>query len=295
MKRHEDYKELLVPHALGALETAEARELEQHLQTCASCRDELDAWQETASALAYAAETAEPSQDLRTRILAGARTLPQAEAARVSDSFETVTSVVAEQSSREQKSSERKSNVIPMPAPRRAWGSMQTFGAIAASLLIAALAVALAMLWQRNNAMEAEVARINRQYDESQQELARARDDKRLLTAPDASSASLSGTENASGARARLAYDKSTGRAMLVADGLPPAPSGKAYQLWYINEGQKPMPGGVFTTDAAGHAEMRDQIPPAGRGAGVFAVTLERAGGVPAPEGKAYLQGKASS
>ncbi len=281
---------MLVPHALGALETAEARELEQHLQTCAECRDELDAWQETASALAYAAETAEPSQDLRTRILAGARTLPQTETARALDSFETVTNGASEQNS-----SEQKSNVILMPAPRRAWGSMQTFGAIAASLLIAALAVALAMLWQRNNAMETEVARITHQYDESQQELARARDDKRLLTAPDASIASLSGTENASGARARLAYDKSTGRAMLVADGLPPAPSGKAYQLWYINEGQKPMPGGVFTTDAAGHAEMRDQIPPAGRGAGVFAVTLERAGGVPAPEGKPYLQGKASS
>jgi anti-sigma-K factor RskA len=289
LNRHEDYKEMLVPHALDALETAEARELEKHLQTCAECRDELAAWQETASALAYAAEAAEPSQELRTRILSGAHSLPQVAAVPALESFETVTNGASEQNS-----SEQKSNVIPLPAPRRAWGSMQTFGAIAASLLIAALAVALAILWQRNNAMEAEVARINRQYDESQQELARARDERRLLAAPDASMAKLAGTENAAGARARLAYDKSTGRAMLVADGLPPAPAGKAYQLWYINEGQPPMPGGVFTTDAAGHAELRDQIPPAGRGAAVFAVTLERAGGVPAPEGKAYLQGKAS-
>ncbi|HEY0546592.1 MAG TPA: anti-sigma factor [Pyrinomonadaceae bacterium] len=279
MHRHEDYKERLAAHALDALETAEARELEVHLATCAECRAELDGWQETASALAFAAETHEPDASLRSSILERARTLAQPEAAR--ESLETITN--------------ESSNIIPFNAqPRRAWASMQTFGAIAASLIIAALAVALALLWQRNNRMEAEVARLSRDYNQSQIELAQAREDRKLLTAPGASMAVLNGTENAAGARAHLAYDKTTGRAMLVADGLPPAPEGKAYQLWFIADG-KPLPGGVFNTDAAGHGEMREQIPPDGRAAAVFAVTLERAGGVPAPEGKAYLQSKAAS
>jgi anti-sigma-K factor RskA len=283
--RHEDYKEMIVPHALDALETAEARQLDEHLETCAECRAELDSWRETTATLAFAAETAEPSSELRRRILTEARRRPQDSAVRAPQPLETVTNGAPEKSS----------NVIQFDArPRRAWGAMQTFGAIAASLIIAALAVAFAVLWQRNNALEAEVARLSRDYNEQQIELAQAREDRKLLTATDASVAVLGGTENAAGARARLAYEKSTGRAILVADGLPPAPAGQAYQLWYINQGQPPMPGGVFTTDAAGHGEMREQIPPAGRGASVFAVTLERAGGVPKPEGKAYLQGKAS-
>lgn len=288
MSSHEDYKEMLVPHALDALETAEARVLEDHLETCAECRRELDSWQETTAALAFAAEVAEPPAELRSRILEQARTTPQSareERTVRREKLETITNEVPA----------KISNVIPLPTPRRSWNSMQTFGAIAASLVIAALAVALALLWQRNNRMETELAQLSRQFNESQIELARLREDKQMLTAPDANLATLGGTEMAANARAKIAYDRKTGRAMLVADGLPPAPAGKAYQLWFIEEGKPPMPGGVFTTDAAGHAEHHDQMPPEGRNAGVFAVTLERAGGVPAPEGKAYLQGKTSS
>jgi anti-sigma-K factor RskA len=80
---------------------------------------------------------------------------------------------------------------------------------------------------------------------------------------------------------------------VLLADNLPPAPAGKAYQLWFI-VGDKPQPGTVFTPDATGHAEVRDQAPAAGRNATVFAVTLEPSGGVSAPTGDKYLLGAAS-
>jgi len=284
---HEDYKELLIPHALDALERAEARSLEEHLEDCAECRTELESWRATTATLAFAAETAEPSAHLRARILDDARALGQPKAntqAKVKrEAIESVTNHTGSQSS----------NLVQMPA-RRAWSSTQIFGAIAASLLIAALAISSIVLWQRNKAMEAETARLSRLLREREQELAKAKEDKSMLTAPGSNMAMLGGTEMAKDARARIAYDRQTGRAMLIADGLPPAPAGKAYQLWFIVEGRPPMPGGVFNTDASGHAEMRDQMPSEGRNAGVFAVTLERAGGVPAPEGKAYLQGKAS-
>lgn len=278
---------MLSAHALGALETAEARAMEEHLRTCAECRAEFGAWQETASALAFASPMAAPSANLRTRILEKARATPQSTGKQETKRIDGQMAVTKEVS-------DKSSNVIPMlAAPRQTWSVMQKFGAIAASLIIAALALALVRQWQRNKAMEAEIAQISRQVRESERELARIREDKNLLIAP--SVVTLGGTELAASARARLSYDQHSGRAMLVADGLPPAPEGKAYQLWFIAEGKPPMPGGVFTTDAKGHAELRDQMPPEGRKAGVFAVTLERAGGVPAPEGKAYLQGKVSS
>ena len=38
---HQDYQELLALHALDALDASDARVLEEHLNTCPECRDEL--------------------------------------------------------------------------------------------------------------------------------------------------------------------------------------------------------------------------------------------------------------
>jgi anti-sigma-K factor RskA len=69
---------------------------------------------------------------------------------------------------------------------------------------------------------------------------------------------------------------------MLLAYNLPAPPAGKEYQLWYISDG-KPLPGGVFRTDAKGNGELKGIVSPEGRAAGVFAVTLEPQGGGSAP------------
>lgn len=286
MPSHEDYKELLIPHALDALDGAEARSLEAHLQACGECRTEFEAWRETTATLAFAAETREPSAHVRTRILEGARSLAQTPsgASDKREAAETVTNHAGAKSA----------NVVRMPA-RTVWSHGQIFGAIAASLIIVALSVGFIQARLEILGMKSDMQQLSAQLDEKQKEIARLREDRNLLTAPGASMATLGGTEMARDARAMVSYNRQTGHAMLVADGLPPAPAGKAYQLWFIVEGKPPMPGGVFTTDDKGHGELRDRMPPEGRHAGVFAVTLERAGGVPAPEGKAYLQGKAAS
>ena len=65
--------DLTAPYALDALEPEEARVYEEHLAGCAQCREELAALQETAGALAYGAEPAQPPAALRERILAAAR------------------------------------------------------------------------------------------------------------------------------------------------------------------------------------------------------------------------------
>ena len=73
---HEDYKELLAAQALNALEAAEVRDLEAHLQSCAECRSQLSEWEDTAAALAFVSLEAgplEPSPQLRGRILEAIR------------------------------------------------------------------------------------------------------------------------------------------------------------------------------------------------------------------------------
>ena len=98
--------------------------------------------------------------------------------------------------------------------------------------------------------------------------------------------AELGATPMAPGAIAKIAYDK-TGHAMLMTRGLPEAPKGMAYQLWYI-VGDKKMPGKVFSTQN-GSGMLIDQVPTEAMNAAVFAVTLEPETGVQVPTGKIYL------
>lgn len=305
--KHEDYKELIALDALDALEDeGERRALATHLAECADCRAEFDAVRAAASSLAYAATPAAPAPELRAQILARIKSQPQLEqqegdarmpsssgngAANATTAASTSNAGVAVASNVSAPDEfARRREARELRVSRRLF----VFGTLAASLAVAALLVSLLMLWQRNNRLQDEIARLSTNANQTAQELARTRADRELLAAPEAHTATLAGTKMAEGARARLTFDERTGRAMLMAADLPPAPAGKAYQLWFIAEGKPPMPGNVFQTDASGHAEMHDIVPPEGRRAAVYAVTLEPASGTSAPTGEMYLKSSAS-
>jgi anti-sigma-K factor RskA len=283
---------MLAAHALGALDGAEARQLAAHLEGCAQCRAELEAWNETAAALVYTAPLVEPSAQVRSRIL---------ESIHAEDRKPVPRSTVERDNGKAAniavESPRTESNVAPFIKPaRRAWSTVSMVGAIAASLAFIALIVSLVVLWNRYNTTQQEMARLSTRLNQMQGDLAREREQLAhereaiaLITQPDARMATLAGTEIASSAHAKFVFDRNTGRAMLMADNLPPAPAGKAYQLWFIPEGKSPMPGQVFTPDASGHAEMRDEVPAEARNATIFAITLEPSEGVPAPTGPKYL------
>ena len=170
-------------------------------------------------------------------------------------------------------------NVIPFrSATRNIWTSFGSLGAIAAVILATVLIVGLIMLWRENRAMKEELAR-------SQQFL-------QLVNTPGSKVMELKGTAVGSGATAKLVYDNN-GRAMLVANKLPSVPQGKAYQLWFIVGNNPPMPGKTFVPDSAGQGVLTDQMPGAALNSPVFAITMEPAGGVPAPTGDIYLSSSA--
>ena len=118
-------------------------------------------------------------------------------------------------------------NVLPFNAKRRDDGRarrrsrpMLLFGYLAASLAIAALSVGLVTLWQSNNQLRRDVARLSVQLEQTRAqltdtrtELASARREAEMLSAPDSHVAELTGTEIASDARApRLQRDDGRGR-----------------------------------------------------------------------------------
>ena len=263
---HEDYKELLAVHAMTALAAENARALETHLEGCADCRSEMEEWQRTAAFIALDARPDEPSPQLREQILTSIR----------SESLPSV-----------ENSHQETSRVLPFESRRSLRTSLGSFGAIAASLIIVGLLVALALLWQQNRSTRLELEQLSAQLRESNDQLARERAIVTLLSSPGARMTELAGTNLAPGARAMLAYDKN-GHAMLMAKGLPATPAGMAYQLWFIKDNKK-MPGKVFTTDPAGDGILEDQIPSVALDSAVFAITLEPKTGVQVPTGAIYL------
>jgi anti-sigma-K factor RskA len=272
---HEDYSELLAANALSALSAEEASALEAHLESCADCRTEMDRWQETAAFLALNADALEPSPQVRDRILASVRSSGD-------------NSTVARDRVKSIPRSDEPRVLEFERSRRNVWTSLGSFGAIAAVVALAALLISLAILWRQNRSAEAELARLSSQMREAKEQLAREREIVELLSTPGAHMATLAGTKSAPGAHAMLAYDKN-GYAMLMARGLPAAPAGKAYQLWFIM-GNIPMPGKVFTTDSSGNGSLQDQIPAEALGSAVFAITLEPESGTRSPTGAIYLR-----
>jgi hypothetical protein len=284
---HEDcesYRELLAANALTALDAADARALAAHLESCADCGSEANEWEKTAALLALDSGPLEPSLLVRNQILARVR----AESRAQSFTGDQVERLVPPQIT------EVDPKVVPFERPQRdAWASLRSFGAIAAALVFVALISSLMALWQQNRSTRNELARLSTEMRQTQAQLDHERAVVELLTSPNSHMAKLTGTNLAPGAHAMLAYDKS-GHAMLMARGLPAAPKGMAYQLWFI-AGARPMPGKVFQTDAAGNAMLDDQLPAEALNAATFAVTLERQAGAAAPTGPMYLLTPASS
>jgi anti-sigma-K factor RskA len=138
-----------------------------------------------------------------------------------------------------------------------------------------------------------ETAQVREQLRREQallrEEVAAARAVAELLRDPATRVVALNELPPAPGASGRVIWHDRAGGRLYVA-GLPPAPPGKTYELWTI-AGAAPRPAGTFDVDTAGRASH--PVSPVDDGpVKVFAVTLEPAGGVPAPTGPMVLASK---
>lgn len=265
---HQAYEELLTLQALDALGASDQRRLAEHLETCAACRAELAELRDAAGLLAHASTPAEPSAAVRTRILDQVH---------------------------KEKQPKVSSPVVPFrarPAPS-VWPNLLR---LAAAIAFVALLSGTAMLWRRDVRSRQEIARLSQQLNQQNEDLARNREALArqreaiaLMNAPGMKKMELAGTPTAQSARATFIYDQKTGRAMIMTDGLPAAPAGMAYEVWFIPKGHAPMPGRTFTVDNAGHAMTMDQMPAEAMEGATIAITLEPKGGSASPTGAIYL------
>jgi anti-sigma-K factor RskA len=234
MTEHE-WLALAAPYALDALDGEERAAFETHLAQCGQCQAEVASFREVAARLAMTAPVAEPSPELRDRVLAEAR------------------------------------RVRPIGGGlRRAWLA-------AAAGFLLALLVAGAW-WRERDARRTLEARVAEQGEL----LA-------TLLAPDVGVANLAATGKPPSAR--LFWNPQRQRVVMAVFDLPPAPSGRTYQLWAIATGKAPVSLGVFNTRPDGQFTAAMQVP-VGLVFQLTAVTEEPAGGSPQPTQTPFLIGE---
>jgi heme exporter protein D len=170
--------------------------------------------------------------------------------------------------------------------------------ATAASLaLVAGLTIYTAQLRTRITDLESELRDTRARADAAQQQTVDAQRTATgaqtavaILTAPDVARVDLAGQQPVSpSASARAFWSRSRGM-VFNASNLPPLPAGRTYQLWVVTA-QAPISAGLLTPDTQGSVSEVFNTPPDIPQPIAMAVTIEPAGGVPAPTGDKYLVG----
>jgi anti-sigma-K factor RskA len=258
---HDSLRDDVGLYAVGGLDADARAAFESHLATCAECRDELRSLTPVVAALAHAVPQVQPSSELRGRVL-----VVSGRAVRDRDRSWPATVV----------------------ASRGAW-----FAAAAALVVAVGLGGYASRLQARIGALGARLADAERALSETRAEMVEARralgdaqSNVRVLLAPDLARVDLAGP---GAARGRVYYSPSTGL-LFTATNLPPLPAGRTLQLWVVTAAA-PVSAGLLAADASGAATVVFDAPPVSGPPVAFAVTLEPAGGVPAPTGDKVLVG----
>lgn len=255
MNGHETYDTLAAVYAVGALDGDDLAQFEAHLaEGCGRCEPILRESREALAGMALAAIPAVPPPDVKAALQA-----------RIDTAMRSTSRV-----------------------SRHGWLS---WGVATAAVVALAVMLASGVVASRYERQLGEMAReMTRERERLQQEEATLRSQVAALELLGDPATRIVELRSPSGgdAVARVIWNDKAGGQIIVAK-LPPAPPGKAYELWALG-GAAPRPAGVFQVDPAGRAAHK--VDPAGEVPKGFAVTLEPAAGVPAPTGPIVLASK---
>lgn len=257
MKTHEQIADELALYALNELSATEAQEFEQHMETCAACRRELQALRSDLGLLGLSVVGPKPPARVKDGLMRAVAAEPRGVPARRPEA----------------------------PARRAFWLQW-----IPAAIALAAIVFAIS-LRQSNQSLHDQFAELHNRYNDQKIQLAQAQENMRLLLAPDAVHVSLNPQNASKHPSATVIMSPSVGRMTLMASNLPPLPPGKAYELWIIPPMAAPMNAGVFKPDEHGNAMMLDHPMPAGVEAKTFALTVEDEAGSDKPTSPIVIVG----
>jgi anti-sigma-K factor RskA len=258
---HEQLRELAEPYALGILSAEERQAFERHLPRCEACQQAVRDAQLVGLALGQSVEMVDPPAQLRSRVLAAATSTSQVGGSQAARTTSTVSWWLAAAAS-----------VLAAVFGWQWWNAERRLE-VAESALESTrqqLATATSQMASARNAAD------------------RAQEQLDIVAARDVVIVNLAGQAPAPAAAGRVYWSPSRGLAF-AATNLPQLAEGRVYQLWLVTDGA-PVSAALVTADADGAA--RALVPGIGSiMPKAFAVTIEPAGGVPAPTGAMYLLG----
>ncbi|HEX7878002.1 MAG TPA: anti-sigma factor [Candidatus Eisenbacteria bacterium] len=284
-RAHAYYEELAAAHVLGVLEEPERSELVAHItEGCSICRVVYPQLVDVADLLLLGADAAAPPPGLKERIMAAATGTGTGSAGSTDVDRPVGPSP-------------------PLRLPTRASSREPLYRGLA---LAASLALVLltwqSLTWKKERdaarqSLLAESGQVSQLREEIRGLEAGRAEQARLLELierPGSGLVTLASLDPAPGALGKVLYDSAAGKGYLWVKHLPVDAEGKDYQLWAI-QGGAPVSAGVFSVTADGSAliPLADVRPDTRVAA--FAITLEPAGGLPAPSGPMVLLGNTGS
>jgi hypothetical protein len=254
--------------ALYAMQTLRGEELDgvrTHLQSCAECREELNAIGSDLTGLALSVERQAIPMRARQRFLDS-----------ITPESRPASSVSA----------------VPVVVPPT---RSQTKAAWIPWAIAAALAIGTAWLGTRVNTLHEELRRQSLEVARSTEENVHSQRVLKLLMAPSAQRVTLKASKTPAEPSGHAIYLAERGELIFQGNNLKSLPEGKTYELWLIpTNGNAPIPAGLFRPDKSGDASVMLPPLPAGVPAKAFGITIEKAEGASTPTAPIVLSGTPS-
>jgi anti-sigma-K factor RskA len=262
MSVHEQFADDLSLYALGALSGDERVGLEKHLETCASCRRELESLRGDLALLSMSVAGPKPPGRARQRLMSAIASEPR----------QSVTTTVT--------------------GSRRSWWSLHSWGVLGWAAA-AAMALLCVGLLRQNSSLQTSVASLQAQFSSQQAELQQSKEVMATLLDPEAQKIELVAVGNKPQPRGKAIYLRRSRSLIFLASSLPPLPPEKIYELWlFPTNGGAPIAAGLFKPDTRGNATVVNPPLPEGVEAKTFAVTLEpESGSHESPRGTPVIVG----
>lgn len=286
MTNHEDIRNDLPLYALDALDADERRAIEQHLaEGCDSCERDLQEWREIVALVSLETPEAAPA-DLKQKLLARVRNEAVGTPARQPGTV----------------ARRRIGWAVPLALAALALLAFATYREISFRAERAQQTLVVAGLQRDLEAARGDLAKVSEALAARENDitslraaLANAQESLSILQARGLSLVALRETKDAPPAEGHVLLSPPTGRALFYAFDLPPVPADKTYELWWITEKEGPVQAGLFHPDERGLGRVVATVPANAGAIQAAAVTVEKAGGVPKPQGPMVLIGSAAA
>ena len=273
----DEVKELAPLYVIGALDEKTAHDLEASLNGATPEQRRVVArWLDVAALLPQALPLQTPPDHIKERVVN-----------RIAEEAQkTPIEIAVEESTLKEMAELAEKKVLPFGQTRRAESRTARWILIAATAL---LAFTSAYLFKQNAKLARERDYLSHERDGLSRELAESKRQVDDIVSPWTKVIAMVGDETPE-ANAKVVWDTKANQWAIYIFNLPPPPSDKQYQLWYVTKNAK-ISAWVFNTDEQGRTVLKLTLPTeALAGLAATAVTLEPKGGSPQPTGKFYLK-----